>query len=112
MFIITLYGIDALYMIYLEPTRTNVVFSKITVVLFFVQKMKVLKIARNFFMIFCVTYEQCWSEEPPEEGCHGGQANRARPRPWARPDGLWGSRGSVARASSGEKSYKSQKRHK
>ena len=51
MFIILLYGFDALYMIYLELTQTDAVFSKITV-LFFVQKMKVLGIARNFFVIF------------------------------------------------------------
>ena len=36
MFTILLYGFDALYMIYLELTRTDVVFSRTTVVLFFV----------------------------------------------------------------------------
>ena len=52
MFTTLLYGFDALYMIYLELTWTHVVFSRITVVLFFVQKMEVLGIARNFFYGF------------------------------------------------------------
>ena len=52
MFTILLYGFDALYMIYLELTRTDDVFSRTTVVLFFVQKSKFSKCNKTFWQFF------------------------------------------------------------
>ena len=65
MFIILLDGFDALNMIYLELKQTDVIFSRITMVLFLCRKW----IARNFFIIFSRGNKQYWSKEPPE-GSH------------------------------------------
>src|SRR4051812_41687988 len=79
MFRILLYGFDTLYMIYLELTPTDVVLSRITVVLFSVQKMKVLGIARNFFVIFSGGNKEHWNEEPPEGGHPWVTSQKATP---------------------------------
>ena len=79
MFTILLYGFDALYMIYLELTRTNAVFSRITVVLFFVQKRKVLGIARNFFMIFLEKIRNTGAKNHRRGATYAPQAIREPP---------------------------------
>ena len=52
MFTILLYGFDALYMIYLELIRTDVVFSRSTVVLFLCKKWKFSESPETFWRFF------------------------------------------------------------
>ena len=85
-------------MIWMELTRTNVVFSRIAMVLFLRRN----KSSRNDLEIyedFCGIYKKYWRKNQPEEW-REEPTSPPRAPPWTRLAGLWGPRSSAASNSS------------
>ena len=65
----------------MELTWTDVVFIRIAMILFYVQKTKVLGMERIFVRFFYINKENFWSQESPEGGTWVGTTHQGASAP-------------------------------